>query len=76
MRGNATQDKIHRMMVELGRAVRSPGRIYFTGGVCAVQLGWRNATVDVDLKGGLIARTIQRNRTDVDPISSGECGST
>ena len=37
-------------MAELGWAVRSPGRIYFTGGVCAVLLGWRETTLDVDLK--------------------------
>ena len=37
-------------MAELGRAVRSAGRVYFTGGVSAVLLGWREATLDVDLK--------------------------
>jgi hypothetical protein len=37
-------------MRELGRAVLSPGRIYFTGGVTAVLLGWRESTMDVDLK--------------------------
>lgn len=37
-------------MAELGRAVRSPGRVYFTGGVSAVLLGWRETTLDVDLK--------------------------
>ena len=37
-------------MIELGRAVRSPGRIYFTGGVTAVLMGWREMTLDVDLK--------------------------
>ena len=37
-------------MAELGQAVRSPGRVYFTGGVCAVLLGWRETTLDVDLK--------------------------
>ena len=37
-------------MTELGQAVRSPGRIYFTGGVSAVLLGWRDTTLDVDLK--------------------------
>ena len=37
-------------MAELGCAVRSPGRVYFTGGVSAVLLGWRDSTMDVDLK--------------------------
>ena len=37
-------------MVELGRVAREPGRIYFTGGVSAVLIGWREMTMDVDLK--------------------------
>lgn len=37
-------------MRELGRAVHSAGRVYFTGGVSAVLLGWREMTIDVDLK--------------------------
>ncbi|MCX6858167.1 MAG: hypothetical protein NTV80_25070 [Verrucomicrobia bacterium] len=37
-------------MSELGKAVRSAGRVYFTGGVSAVLLGWREMTIDVDLK--------------------------
>ena len=37
-------------MSELGAAVRSAGRVYFTGGVSAVLLGWREMTIDVDLK--------------------------
>ncbi len=38
------------LMQELGRAVKSRGRIYFTGGASAVLLGWREMTLDVDLK--------------------------
>lgn len=34
----------------LGQAVTSEGRVYFTGGVSAVLLGWRETTIDVDLK--------------------------
>ncbi len=37
-------------MRELGNAVRSAGRVYFTGGVSAVLLGWREMTFHVDLK--------------------------
>ena len=37
-------------MQEVGQAIRSPGRIYFTGGVTAVLFGWRESTMDVDLK--------------------------
>ena len=50
MRAETTRTKIERLMAGLGRAVRSPGRVYFTGGVCAVLLGWRETMLDVDLK--------------------------
>jgi hypothetical protein len=50
MRGDTTLPRIEQFMSELGRAVRSPGRVYFTGGVTAVLLGWRQMTMAVDLK--------------------------
>lgn len=50
MRENTTKSRIEKLMHELGRAVRSRGRIYFTGGVSAVLHGWREMTLDVDLK--------------------------
>ena len=50
MRADTSRHKIERLMTELGRAVRSPGNVYFTGGVSAVLLGWRDTTMDVDLK--------------------------
>ena len=50
MRAETSVNKINRFMAELGKAVCSPGRIYFTGGVSAVLLGWRDTTLDVDLK--------------------------
>ena len=34
----------------LGRGARGEGRIYFVGGASAVIVGWRDTTVDVDLK--------------------------
>jgi hypothetical protein len=37
-------------MRELGRAARRPARIYFTGGATAVLAGWRESTIDIDLK--------------------------
>lgn len=37
-------------MERLGAAVSSEGRIYFTGGVSAVLMGWREQTIDIDLK--------------------------
>jgi hypothetical protein len=50
MRASTNAEKVRRLMRELGRAVRSPGRVYFTGGASAVLLGWRETTLDVDLK--------------------------
>jgi len=37
-------------MRRLGGAARGPGRIYLVGGSSAVLVGWRETTVDVDLK--------------------------
>lgn len=37
-------------MKEVGRIACSPGRVYFTGGVSAVLLGWRESTLDLDIK--------------------------
>lgn len=37
-------------MRALARAATDPGRVYLTGGATAVLHGWRDATVDVDIK--------------------------
>ena len=37
-------------MRELGRAARSPARVYLTGGATAVLGGWRASTIDIDVK--------------------------
>lgn len=37
-------------MEDLGRRARTPGRIYLTGGASALLFGWRETTVDIDLK--------------------------
>ena len=37
-------------MHALGRAARRPARVYVTGGATAVLTGWREATIDIDLK--------------------------
>ncbi len=37
-------------MEALGRATRTPARVYLTGGATAVLEGWRETTIDVDLK--------------------------
>jgi hypothetical protein len=41
---------IRRFMDALDAAARAPARVYFTGGGTAVLLGWRDSTIDVDLK--------------------------
>ncbi len=42
--------KVRELMRMLGRAAQSDGRIYLVGGSSAVLVGWRETTVDVDLK--------------------------
>jgi len=37
-------------MRELGRSVDVDGRVYLTGGATAVLNGWRESTIDVDIK--------------------------
>ena len=44
------QSRLERLMEEIGRRARGPGRIYPTGGATALLFGWRGSTVDVDLK--------------------------
>lgn len=50
MRELADSARIERLIVELGRAARSEGRVFLTGGATAVLQGWRGTTVDVDIK--------------------------
>jgi len=50
MRTPADRSRIRALAVELGRVARTPVRIYLTGGSTAVLEGWREATVDVDLR--------------------------
>lgn len=50
MRSETTRPKLEILMVELGRRVRGPGRIYLTGGATALLHGWRQTTIDVDFK--------------------------
>ena len=37
-------------MYRLGRQAKSECRVYFTGGVTAVLEGWRDSTIDIDLR--------------------------
>jgi hypothetical protein len=50
MRPPVDESRIRALAVELGRVARQPVRIYLTGGSTAVLEGWREATVDVDLR--------------------------
>ena len=50
MRGLADDAKIGGFMRELARAARQPARRYFTNGAPAVLSGWRDATIDIDVK--------------------------
>jgi hypothetical protein len=50
MRELADSARIEQFMRELGQAVRVDGRVYLTGGATAVLYGWRDATIDVDIK--------------------------
>lgn len=50
MRKLADSTRIERFMRELGRAVRVDGRVYLTGGATAVLHGWRETTIDIDIK--------------------------
>jgi hypothetical protein len=50
MRELADSSRIERFMRELGRAAREEARVYLTGGATAVLLGWRESTIDVDVK--------------------------
>ncbi len=46
----AGAEKVRELMRRLGRDATGPGRIYLVGGSSAVLVGWREATVDIDLK--------------------------
>lgn len=50
VRSLADQKKIERVVRELGRRAKGPGRVYLVGGSSVVLEGGRAATIDVDLK--------------------------
>jgi hypothetical protein len=50
MRQQVTLARIQKFMKALGAVVSSPSRIYLVGGATAVLLGWRESTIDLDLK--------------------------
>ena len=50
MRSPLTLAKLQTFMEEVGRRAEGPGRVYFVGGSTALFLGFRDTTVDIDLK--------------------------
>lgn len=57
-------------MRALGREASAPAHVYFTGGATAVLLGWRAATIDVDIKivpeSDAVLRAIPRLKESLD----------
>jgi hypothetical protein len=50
MRERVTEDRLRAFMRALAREAVVEGRIYLTGGATAVLQGWRESTLDVDIK--------------------------
>ena len=50
MRALANKSRMEAFCTALGKAVRGSGRIYLVGGATAVLYGWRETTIDIDLK--------------------------
>lgn len=50
MRPLADAGRIRRFIDALGAGSSRPARVYLTGGATAVLCGWRESTIDVDLK--------------------------
>src|SRR5437870_10857285 len=71
MRRRVTKDSLEQFMEQLAVAARSPGNVYFTGGATALLLGFREQTIDIDLKldpepqGVFEAIAVLKNRLDL-----------
>jgi len=50
MRELANEKKIFEFFKFLGRRVRDEARVYLTGGSTAVLIGWRETTIDIDIR--------------------------
>ncbi len=50
MRRPVDAERVRAFMQALGARADQPGHVYFTGGATAVLTGWRESTIDVDLK--------------------------
>lgn len=50
MRQRVSAQAVEKFMKAIGRSGKKNARIYFVGGATAVLLGWRETTIDIDLK--------------------------
>lgn len=50
MREKVNVEALKKFMEAIGHSGKKNARIYFVGGATAVLLGWRDTTIDVDLK--------------------------
>jgi hypothetical protein len=50
MREKVDAARLQEFMTTLGSVVKEPARIFLVGGASAVLCGWREATIDIDLK--------------------------
>jgi hypothetical protein len=50
MRQKVTAARLEEFMKALGSGVTDPARVYLVGGATAVLFGWRESTIDIDLK--------------------------
>src|SRR5437899_6729929 len=71
MRRSVSIETLKQFMQELAAAARSSGKVYFTGGATALLLGFREQTIDIDLKmdpepeGAFEAIAVLKNQLDV-----------
>ncbi|MCZ6794931.1 MAG: hypothetical protein O7J95_15105 [Planctomycetota bacterium] len=50
MRDLVDSERVQAVLKALGEQLRSPTTVYLTGGASAVLVGWRESTIDLDLK--------------------------
>src|SRR3989442_8914491 len=50
MRQRVTSARLQQLMQALGESAKSAVRVFLVGGATSVLLGWRDSTIDVDLK--------------------------
>lgn len=70
MRRLATAERIRSFLSRLGAAAREPTTAYLTGGSTAVLLGWRDSTIDINLKlvphSGSLLRVVPRLKDELE----------